>query len=437
MKTSRARTFRGGIALGLLSCAFVAACSTLLGVDDLPPRSPTADGGPDARRDGDSGNLGAAGTLDPTFGRQGIGTLSMPFPSRFVAVIADGDDLLLLVATEQPSLHVFRCTGDGVCDAAHPATLFSEQGSGTQLVATAELAPAGDGLLVYFKAITPEVPGTSTNVAKVARDGGVRVLVQQTSTSIALPQGAITASPSRIVTVDPTIDSNGSTLALHAFLEDGGADPGFGRQGTVSVGTASSAEVAGAVMRADGQIVVAGSQDSARAPLWLRFHADGGLDTAFGEDGGVGGIFVTRTEALWADDAGYLLGATRNDARGLLVRLAANGRLDPSHWDGGIFQFPSFATQELAVAHVNVIASQPDGRILALATAHRTLGNDVAVLARVGPDGLDATFGHNGMTPIAEAPMGPQSLTVQRDGKPVVVWVERDGSVRLARYLVK
>ncbi|WP_394833526.1 hypothetical protein LVJ94_44170 [Pendulispora rubella] len=433
MKAARSHALRAPV-VALLSCSFVAACTALLGVDDLPGRASAKDGGPEPPAEGGADAGIAPGSLDPTFGHHGVAIVPGAFPSQAAWVIADGDDLVLLVLSDQPTLRAIRCSGDGVCDTAHPATLFVGQSANDVLATAATVDPSGNGVLVYFKTRTATGDVISANLSRVTRDGRVSVLARDANLSGS--PAVLTANRTRIVIADVSTDS--AALTLLARLEDGGPDRHFGGDGAVTVQPFVNPSVRGVLAHENGQVVVAGSESITGPTFWARLSDDGGLDTAFGADGGIGGSsFATDIGALVADDTGYLLGATRSNARGVLVRLTREGRVDPSQWDGGTFLFPSFANQELAVSNVDAVTYQRDGAILALATAHRPIPGDLAVLVRVRGNELDPHFGQNGMTVVSDGTTGTHSLAIQRNGKAVVAWSDRDGSVRVARYVVE
>lgn len=109
--------------------------------------------------------------------------------------------------------------------------------------------------------------------------------------------------------------------------------------------------------------------------------------------------------------------------RGFVVRLRADGTLDPSFGDAGIVELPMDAA--------NGVAVQGDGRIVAVgetfgaANLGRSPRTD-AIVVRLDRDGeLDPTFGTRGKSERWGA--AAEDVAIQRDGK-IVVPVERSRS---------
>jgi uncharacterized delta-60 repeat protein len=125
----------------------------------------------------------------------------------------------------------------------------------------------------------------------------------------------------------------------------------------------------------------------------LAHAAPGDPDPAFGQGGSVR-LFPThedthlRAVAVQPDDKAVLAGG--NAASELLVvRLLADGSLDPGFGKGGIVTVP-FAG---GFAEGRAVAVQPDGKIVVAGGAKGALSEDFMV-ARFEPDGtLDKTFG--------------------------------------------
>jgi len=410
------------------------ACSTLLGVDDLPGIM-GVDGG-DAHMDSlrDAG----PGRLDPSFGDHGIATITMNTSLSDAELIVEGDDIRIFALTEEDALLLIRCSKDGQCDTSHPTTIWT----GQEIAGYAMKDPTGGDLLVHMSVAAPNFH-TIRQLVRLVRDGGVEVLQrEELDYSSSVSDHGVAAGPSRIVMLQPAdLGVDGGEIQLRGLLPDGGVDRQFGTNGNAaSPNFGQTPLLNGVTMEPDGAIFVLLGNLPSNFATWLRFRADGGLDTTFGSDGGIGETSALSSgKAFLADDAGYVIGGSRNDARGVLAYVTREGRLDPSRWDQGIFRFPSLsASDDPYVISVEALGRGPNGTIVVLGTAHQLRGPSITVLARVGPSGLDRSFGDNGLVSLGtNATEGPDSLAMQSDGKALVVWADGDGALRLARYFVE
>jgi uncharacterized delta-60 repeat protein len=127
---------------------------------------------------------------------------------------------------------------------------------------------------------------------------------------------------------------DGVRLALACLAEDGRLEPSFGKEGKVSVPLSANG-AAGAVrmvLQPDGKIVLAGFTGDELHPFALaRFHPDGRLDRAFGNDGRVISPNVRLTDddfekVVWQPFGGRAWGcglALQGDGK---IVVAARGR---------------------------------------------------------------------------------------------------------------
>jgi uncharacterized delta-60 repeat protein len=195
----------------------------------------------------------------------------------------------------------------------------------------------------------------------------------------------------------------------------GDLDPTFGVGGVVTTDLPGTYyENANAVLRQpDGKLVVTGQDASGYAALTvIRYLPDGSLDPMFG----VGGVFVAPVTdlvqigqklALQSDGKVIVLGSA-------IIRLTTDGQLDPSFGIGGIVRqltvggfYPYFVDLERQADDKLVLFGMID-------TPSRLF-----VLVRLDADGnLDPTFGSGGATTTAPPQYADaRSLTVQPDGK--------------------
>ncbi|MFT3953748.1 MAG: delta-60 repeat domain-containing protein [Piscinibacter sp.] len=145
--------------------------------------------------------------------------------------------------------------------------------------------------------------------------------------------------------------AGGTDLALVRHGRDGVLDAGFGSGGKVVTGFAASggADQAYAVaLQRDGKILVGGSTATSGTDLdflLVRYHADGRLDTSFGQGGKVVTSFGTSTDrinAILVQDDGKIVvggesdqGSTTTGIDFALARYNTDGSLDAGFGNAG------------------------------------------------------------------------------------------------------
>lgn len=191
------------------------------------------------------------------------------------------------------------------------------------------------------------------------------------------------------------------------LLADGTLDPAFAPTG-LGGGTRYARTLA---LLPDGKLLVGGSFSSingtARSHL-ARLNADGSLDTTFSATAAFSSTSAAAVgEIAVLPDGRILVGATSSASRPVLIRLLADGTLDPS--------FSAAIATSSGFGAVNQLALLPDGRIAA--AGFFTLSDtgaevDFAVFRADGP--LDTAF----QTALGEGPNGSVlDLLVSPDGR--------------------
>ncbi len=205
-------------------------------------------------------------------------------------------------------------------------------------------------------------------------------------------------------------------IAIAAYLEDGSLDNSFGNGGLVTTDPGTFTAYAWptrAVLQQDGKLVVGGvviQDDDAVDLLFIRYNADGSLDTTFGTDGitieDLGGVDSFLQDVV-AVPGGKIVGVgvfggfvdplTTEEDAGFLTRLNSDGTLDMSFGGGD-----GFVTWDNGGAPTSgrYVLVTPDNHLLAL--GYRNVGPDAdCTLRRYDMDGnLDTTFGDNGQVII-------------------------------------
>jgi uncharacterized delta-60 repeat protein len=218
-----------------------------------------------------------------------------------------------------------------------------------------------------------------------------------------------------VVAGEATDPGTGITgVGVVRYTEDGGLDPTFGNGGKVF----TSFNIAGLgealAIQPDGKIVVAGSlgdsSDSQGKPgmMVLRYTSDGNLDGSFGIAGRYfqrfGNISRARGVAVYPSSspnagkvvvAGFISDESKQTHEFLVLRLLANGNLDPSFGPSGGAYEPD---PGLGEDEANAVAILPDGRIVLAGYGQRSQGTQAEAVV-LGVNGSpDTSFGpaHDG-----------------------------------------
>ena len=235
--------------------------------------------------------------------------------------------------------------------------------------------------------------------------------------------------------------SSNDFLAMRLNV-DGSLDPSFSGGAVrtpIDLGN-SNYDVAWAVAAGpDGTVVLGGdaaSSGGTRDFAFVRYTSSGALDTSFSGDGiqTVDVALFDSVAAVAVQPDRKIVAAGRAGTGFTVVRLRADGSLDPTFGSGGIVNTPigDPALQDEASA----LALLGDGRILVAGTAdyEYPFPTDFA-LARYLPDGrLDESFGLDGVV-VTETP-GEQvarALALTPTGGVVVVGYG-DRGFKIARY---
>jgi uncharacterized delta-60 repeat protein len=242
---------------------------------------------------------GQGGTLDPSFGGDGMVTTSFLIGDGALAMAVQADGRIVVAGFTDIDFAVARYNADGSLDPS-----FSSDG-------------------------------------KVMTDFGISL---DHATAIALQEDG------RIVVAGRTqpYSAYDSDIALARYNADGSLDSSFGGDGLVVTDLDDNNEMAADVaVQADGRIVVAGHRGwPGPVPgedfLLVRYNADGSLDPSFGN----GGLVVTDFDgdnetaeaiALLADGRMVAAGKTipESGSEFALARYHADGTLDASFGSGG------------------------------------------------------------------------------------------------------
>lgn len=217
---------------------------------------------------------------------------------------------------------------------------------------------------------------------------------------------------------------------LSRYRPDGALDPTFGTAGRVEIDFDPASQDAGGPVKVqpDGKVLMAAytaasypsvSTTTASDLGIARVDLSGALDAGFGDGGivkiDVSGTAETPTNIAFQPDGKILvIGVTdhttsyKTPARWLIVRLTADGKLDPTFGSAGIVTLdPPFGGANDVNDRPLDVAVRPDGKIWVAGQWGWNSGAGRAVLARLTAGGeLDACFGTGGWYSVSSWPQG-------------------------------
>lgn len=378
-----------------------------------------------------TGRFLADGSLDSTFGDNGLAELSFEGEAAAVAVQENGR--IVVAGTSDEDFFAARFHTSGVLDAS-----FGSDGvrfidiSGTGDIAR-DVALQNDGKIVLVGSaevgddrdfavvrLTSEgdLDSTFAGDGKVTTgfggdyDGADAVAIQ--------PDGKIVVGG--FVDNSSVFDFYDQDFALARYTEDGALDTTFDGDGKREIyfsGGGDWDRIRALDVAADGRIVAAGEigddGDFAAAVLL----PDGALDSSWSDDGRWEmdrDHFDSINAVQWLDNGKILLagwaGTTYIETESVLMRLDEGGALDTTYNGDG------FAQTLIGYEGADIVA-QPDGRIVAALISSPYYVNDNPALARFRPDG---TLDTSGVATASYSPGGERGVAVaaQGDGKMVV-----------------
>ncbi len=420
----------------------------------------------------------ADGSIDTSFGMGGIATNTpahgMSDDAKGGALQSDGKILVVgnEDSTQGGAMAVVRFNVDGSVDTTFgtggEATAFSvtiNTGAGeSPFEDAAAVAVQTDGRIVIVGStgeVTQPFHGiqgrtSSVALARFDSSGSLDTTFGTNGTETVpiasnLTANALVLQPDNKILVTGTVNqppSGPDNFFLTRLNTDGTLDTSFNQTGVVLADVNPGnplTTIDSLALQADGKIVVAGFTSSMlNSPTQndftlARFNSDGSFDTTFGQ----AGMVVTSFGAMASASAARVL--IQNDNKivavgtfapsssslgtaAALARYNPDGSLDASFGTGGeaTITFPG-----LVPVTVNVLALQPDGKIVVAGTVS-TAGNggaqpaditDILVARYDSAGNLDTTFGQGGFATFALTGLGAiaNALALQSDGKIVVV----------------
>jgi len=391
--------------------------------------------------------LAAVGSLDPSFGTNGIAIADLGSSSDSVRDVAlQPDGKIVMLGSAQT---LVRYNSNGSADNA-----FGVNGKLSLDFFGRKLAVQPDGKLL--------VAGSSGGDFAVARYNSAGTSLDNTfgTNGVAI----ITSAPGSLS--DLAIESNGgivlagtwsnsqghSVYSLIARLNSDGTlyDTDYGSvmwlDGVFSYDNYNFGQAVAA--QPDGKIVVFGNtmddESYDMRPYLVRLNQNGSLDkSTFGTIGSGAVIIPVRrfhydkgSMVIQADGRIVVAGTVGNSEdvyNDLMVaRFNNNGALDTTFGGTGIV-ITDFGANEFGMD----VRSQADGKIIVVGTSS-TAGSDSLLIVRYNADGsLDSAFGDNGklIGGLGNGPSSGTGIEIQPNGK-FIVFGSSNGDAFLARYNV-
>ncbi len=378
---------------------------TAIGPDSLPGFTVTAvdaDGSPIQ-------GFGANGSVRVSPGDPGNGA-----GVARAALQADGR-IVIAGTVEDGGRRVFavvRLNADGSPDTAFGTGGVVRQAVGDEVDEAGDLVIGADGTITVVGGSRDDGVDVTYSVIRLTSAGAldtgfgtggiVRLTVgsggPDVGTSVALTQEG------RIVIGGGSINATGVESMSIAVLDDSGAPfSGFSDNGrhVVSINVHGSAWANDVAVQSDGRFILAGTagngndQDFAVVRLDAA-HAPGGeMHLPFGDSGvrtlDLGGDDIAHAVVIQPD--GALLVAGESTVAGVtryaVVRLDANGDLDPTFGTGGITTLSIGPADDLALS----LALQSDGRILVSGTTVLDGWQRVSAVRLLADGSVDPSFG--------------------------------------------
>jgi uncharacterized delta-60 repeat protein len=361
--------------------------------------------------------LNSDGSADPTFGQKGVVILpgpgqSTPFELSGVAVAIQADGKIVVVSdqagidTQTIQIKIDRLNTDGTLDTTFGtggvvSFQFMQGSTALSSQATSLAIEAGGQIVVGGNASARASGIFDLALARFNADGSPdstfgtqgQVLIAQGTVSSGNAQSLQPGLAGLAIQADGAIDYDttvaptsgpGSLIAVRQLTASGSADPTFGTESQVLLG---STEVAGPLtIQPDGKLIVAGSDydltgvSAASSLDAYRLDADGTVDATFGvagdanfEKSDVNEYHSEIDAVLVQPDGKIVLSGSYLDAgisQPLVARLDADGSIDLSFGGGsGTDLLPaSLLTNDSEGEDnggVDGLAIQADGKILA------------------------------------------------------------------------
>ena len=366
------------------------------------------------------------GSLDPSFSSDGMVITDLsPSHDRATSVaIQDDGKLVVGGSSSDSSFAIVRYNTDGSLDTTFSSDGVVETDFGSEALGS-DLAIQSDGKIVIVGSVG-QTGDEDFGLARFNIDGTLDTSFSQdglVTTNFSqfadLASSVVIQEDGKIVVFGETENGSGEDYAFARYNPDGSLDTTFAGDGLFAVDGESSFGIdrtTGLALQADGKIVAAGNSFSGDWTV-MRLDVDGTLDTTFAGDG----LVVTplgpfdSAQSVAVQEDGKILAAGYSDGPGgsgfAVVRYLANGLLDETFGDNGVFgfrlEFDFFGDAE-------AIAFQSGGRIIVVGNSGNS-GSDFVVF-RLHPEPVDGGGIYNSGSLFLESSTISGNTAAQRGG---------------------
>ncbi len=289
----------------------------------------------------------ADGSLDPTFGIQGVRRLDI----YAADLLLQSDGKIVVVGTRQPGngttsdWQVVRLLGDGSVDSSFGSGgVLSVDWYGNDDVASSVALDAAGNIVVGGYAF---VTGQGIAFALLAVDASGAILHQRTvkllSNSADICKKVLVQQDGKIICAGLTRAFGNAAMAVVRYLPDYQLDPSFGTGGAATVVfDTGRAEANSAVLLSDGSIILGGYVGESDSNLALaRLTSNGALDTTFGVGGRVvhsisGDLSETIEDMVQLQGDLFVTASTDETGKFALLRFHLNGVIDITFGSAGL-----------------------------------------------------------------------------------------------------
>lgn len=291
------------------------------------------------------------GTIDITFGNNGIAIVGIDSSSAPMALVLQPDGKIIVTSQSGTA----RLNSDGT-----PDTAFGDNGIVSDGAADLALQPDGKILLARG----------SSAVMRLLQDGSI-------DTSFG-DEGLVNTD---FYVTKIKVQSNGGIVAagssqIERFTTSGELDAGFGDGGVVTLDTGYVQDTKDLVISSDDGIVVVGNNSwdgggfTVYRPYLAKFDSSGNVDTTFGDGGITGTSYENKTilsAELQSDGKILAVGRTMSGDTStafVVMRFLPDGQIDDSYGASGLVM-TSFSDLGGSALTVGGSALQPDGKLVA------------------------------------------------------------------------
>ena len=379
--------------------------------------------------------LAQPGTLDSTFGSNGVTLTAINFTNSSIAtclaIQSDGKILVGAFFDDWGPINtsggLLRYNSQGKLDSSFGNGGINEYGDVTFSVASqpdGQYAWLGLDYLTFF-ILKTDANGSGGTLIELDYEEYRQIKYQPDD---------------KLVVSGGIYDSGQYHFGMIRLNADGSTDLTFGDAGNVNTKIGSGFSLANSsLIQPDGKIILGGESTCNTSVCFTlaRYNINGTPDNTFGNEGVVQtdigpGDDHLNTLALQGDGKIVAAGSSHHgyDTDPVLVRYTSDGLLDTAFGINGMVT--DFGSES---GSIGSIAIQDDGKIIASGVI-----DESPMLCRFDSSGsLDSSFGVNGMVINSTGPLSEKisELRIQPDGKIVIVggYAPPDHSIVIARYL--